>query len=188
MTSGKDRRRALLELARTRGAKGTSSSSSTTEPIAAPPLSVAPAEGPEPEKKRRRLVKAFPATVAVVAAPTPSTEEENSGSPLIHRKRKHQEVGGASSLRPGEIEVVQIEEGSPHLLLLNLPQHQLPPPPFSAYHLRLLNFCLQHHFHPHPQRAKLLVNPLHLLGVILPTRGFLKTACITTIANLCCYC
>ncbi|XP_068476449.1 uncharacterized protein [Phaseolus vulgaris] len=117
MTSGKDRRRALLELARTRGAKGTSSSSSTIEPIAAPPLSVAPAEGPEPEKKRRRLVKAFPATVAVAAAPTPSTEEENSGSPLIHRKRKHQEVGGASSLRPGEIEVVQIEEGSP------------PPPP-----------------------------------------------------------
>ena len=35
MTSGKDRRRALLELARTRGAKGTGSSSSTTEPIAA---------------------------------------------------------------------------------------------------------------------------------------------------------
>jgi len=94
MTSGKDRRRALLELAQTRGAKGTGSSSSTTEPIAAPPLSVAPAKGPEPEKKRRRLVKAFLATVAVTADPTASTEEESSGSPLIHRKRKHQEVGG----------------------------------------------------------------------------------------------
>jgi len=116
MTSGKDRRRALLELARTRGAKGTGSSSSTTEPIATPPLSVAPTEGPEPEKKRRRLAKAFPATVAAATASTPSTEEESYGSPLIHRKRKHQD-GGASSLRPGEIEVAQIEEGSP------------PPPP-----------------------------------------------------------
>ena len=45
--SGKERRLALLELAKRRGAKGTGSSSSTTEPIAAPPLSVAPAEGPE---------------------------------------------------------------------------------------------------------------------------------------------
>jgi len=113
MTSGKDRRKALLELAQTRGAKGTGSSSSTTEPIAAPPLSVALAEGPEPERKRGRLVKAFPTTVAVAAEPTPSTEEESSGSPLIHRKRKHKEVGGASFLRPEEIEVVQIEEGSP---------------------------------------------------------------------------
>jgi len=94
MTSGKDRRRALLELSRTRGAKETGSSSSTTEPITAPPLSVAPAEGPEPEKKRRRLAKAFPATAAAAAAPTPLTEEESSGSPLIHRKRKHQKVGG----------------------------------------------------------------------------------------------
>ena len=113
MTSGKDRKRALLELARTRGAKGTGSSSSTIEPITAPPLSVAPAEGPEPERKRRRLVKTLPTAVAVAAEPTPSTEEESSGSPLIHRKRKHQEVGGASSLRPEGIEVVQIEEGSP---------------------------------------------------------------------------
>ena len=94
MTSGKDRKRALLELARTRGAKGIGSSSSTTEPIAAPPLSVAPAKGPELERKRRRLVKAFPTTVAITAEPTPSTEEESSGSPLIHHKRKHQEVGG----------------------------------------------------------------------------------------------
>ena len=113
MTSGKDRKRALLELARTRGARVTGSSSSTTDPIAAPPLLVAPAEGPKPEKKRRRLVKAFPASDTVVAAPTPSTEEESSGSPLVHRKRKHPEVGGASSLKPGEIEVVEVEEGSP---------------------------------------------------------------------------
>ncbi|XP_068486887.1 uncharacterized protein [Phaseolus vulgaris] len=124
MTSGKDRRRALLELARTRGAKGTGSSSSTTEPIAAPPLSVAPAEGPEPEKKRRRLVKAFPATVAVAADPTPSTEEESSGSPLIHRKRKRQEVGGASSLRPEENEV-RLPSPTPQ----PLSPASLPPPP-----------------------------------------------------------
>ncbi|XP_068504575.1 uncharacterized protein [Phaseolus vulgaris] len=93
------------------GAKMIGSSSSTTEPIAAPPLSVAPTEGPEPVRKRRRLAKAFPLS-ATAAAPTPSTEEESSGSPLVHRKRKLPEVGGASSLQPGEIEVVEIEEGS----------------------------------------------------------------------------
>ena len=59
----------------------------------------------------------------------------------------------------------------PHLLLPNLPQHQLSLPPLSAYHLRRLKLCLQHHFHLQPQRAKLLVNPLHLLGVILPIQG-----------------
>jgi len=90
--SGKERRNALLELARLQGAKGTDSSSSTTDPIAAPPLSVAPAEGPEPGRKRRKLVKAFPSSVA--AAPAPSTEEESSGSPLVHRKRKLPAVGG----------------------------------------------------------------------------------------------
>ncbi|XP_068503888.1 uncharacterized protein [Phaseolus vulgaris] len=109
--SGKERRKALLELARLKGAKGTGSSSSTTEPIAAPPLSVTPAEGPEPGRKRRKLTKAFPSSAA--AAPAPSTEEESSGSPLVHRKRKLPAVGGASSLQLGEIEVVQIEEGSP---------------------------------------------------------------------------
>ena len=105
----------MLELARLQGAKRTGSSSSTTEPIAAPPLSVAPAEGPEPGRKRRKLVKAFPssAAAAAAAAPAPSTEEESSGSPLIHRKRKLPAVGGASSLQPGEIEVVEVEEGSP---------------------------------------------------------------------------
>ncbi|XP_068486493.1 uncharacterized protein [Phaseolus vulgaris] len=107
--SGKDRRKALLELAKLRGAKGTGSSSSTTEPIAAPPLSVAPAEGPEQGKKRRKLVKAFPSSAAAAAAP--STEEESSGSPLVHRKRKLLAVEGASSLQPGEIEVVEVEEG-----------------------------------------------------------------------------
>ncbi|XP_068504543.1 uncharacterized protein [Phaseolus vulgaris] len=88
------------------------SSSSTTESIAAPPLSVAPAEGPEPVRKRRRLAKAFPSSATAAAAPSPSTEEESSGSPLVHCKRKLPEVGGASSLQPGEIEVVEIEEGS----------------------------------------------------------------------------
>jgi len=74
--SGKDRRKALLELAKLRGAQGTGSSSSTTEPIAAPPLSVAPAEGPEEGRKRRKLVKAFPSSAAVVAVAAPSTEGE----------------------------------------------------------------------------------------------------------------
>jgi len=171
MTSGKDRKRALLELARTRGAKGTGSSPSTTEPIAAPPLSVAPAEGPEPERKRRRLVKALPPTVAVAAEPTPSTEEESSGFPLIHRKRKHQEVGGflLSGLR--KLRWYRSRRVHPHLLLLNLPQHQLSLSLLSAYHLRRLNLCLQRHFHLHPQWAKLLVNSLHLLGVTLPIQG-----------------
>ncbi|XP_068466430.1 uncharacterized protein [Phaseolus vulgaris] len=105
MTSGKERRKALLELARIQGAKMIGSSSSTTEPIAAPPLSVAPAEGPEPVRKRRRLAKAFlSSATAAAAAPTPSTEEESSGSPLVHYKRKLPEVGGASSLQPGEID------------------------------------------------------------------------------------
>ena len=64
----------MLELARLKGGKGTGSSSSITEPIAAPLLSVAPAEGPEPGRKRRKLVKALPSSAAA-AAPAPSTEE-----------------------------------------------------------------------------------------------------------------
>ena len=104
----------MLELAKLRGTKGTGSFSSTTEPIAAPPLSVAPAEGPEQGRKRKRLVKASTSLVAAAA----STEEESSGSPLIHRQRKLPAVEGASSLKPGEIEVVEVEEGS-------------PPPPFT---------------------------------------------------------
>ena len=98
-----------MELARLKGGKGTASSSSTTEPIVAPPLSVAPAEGPEPGRKRRKLVKALPSS----AAAAPSTEEESSSSPLVHRKRKLPTVGEASSLQPERIEVVEIEEGSP---------------------------------------------------------------------------
>ncbi|XP_068463586.1 uncharacterized protein [Phaseolus vulgaris] len=104
--TGKDRKLALLELAKCRGAKGTGSSSSTTEPIAAPPLSVAPAEGPKPGKKRKRLVKASASSAAAAA----STEEESSGSPLVHRQRKRAAVEGASSLQPGEVEVVEVEE------------------------------------------------------------------------------
>ncbi|XP_068491960.1 uncharacterized protein [Phaseolus vulgaris] len=73
--SGKDKRQALLELAKLRGTKGTGSSSSTTEPIAAPPLSVAPAEGPEQGRKRKRL----PEEIEVVeveegSPPPPSTQ------------------------------------------------------------------------------------------------------------------
>ena len=132
--SGKDRRLALLELAKRRGTKGTGSSSSTTEPIAAPPLSVAPAEGPEQGKKRKRLVKA--STSLAVAATVASTEEESFRSPLIHRQRKKAAVEGGSSLQPGEIEVVEVEEGSspppcahPASEPTNLPSpgQQLPP-------------------------------------------------------------
>ncbi|XP_068486618.1 uncharacterized protein [Phaseolus vulgaris] len=132
--TGKDRKLALLELAKRRGTKGTGSSSSTTEPIAAPPLSVAPAEGPEQGKKRKRLVKA--STSLAVAATVASTEEESSGSPLIHRQRKKAAVEGGSSLQPGEIEVVEVEEGSspppcaqPASEPTNLPSpgQQLPP-------------------------------------------------------------
>ncbi|XP_068486454.1 uncharacterized protein [Phaseolus vulgaris] len=130
--TGKDRKLALLELAKRRGAKGTGSSSSTTEPIAAPPLSVAPAEGPEPGKKRKRLVKASASSAAAAA----STEEESSGSPLVHRQRKIAAVEGASSLQPGEVEVVEVEEGSSpppcaqtatEPINLPSPGHQLPP-------------------------------------------------------------
>ena len=129
--SGKDRRLALLELAKRRGTKGTGSSSSTTEPIAAPPLSVVPAEGPEQGRKRKRLVKASTSLAAAA-----STEEESSGSPLIHRQRKMPAVEGASSLQPGEIEVVEVEEGSPpppctqpasEPTCLPSPCQQLPP-------------------------------------------------------------
>jgi len=90
--SGKERRKALLELAKLKGAKGAGSSSSTTDPIAA--------EGPEPGRKRRKLVKAFPSSAA--AAPAPSTEEESSGSPLVHRKRKLPAVGGPISSAWGD--------------------------------------------------------------------------------------
>jgi len=130
--SGKDRRQALLELAKLRGTKGTGSSSSTTEPIAANPLSVAPAEGPEQGRKRKRLVKASTSLAAAAA----STEEESSGSPLIHRQRKLPAVEGASSLHPGEIEVVEVKEGSPpppstqpasEPTCLPSPCQQLPP-------------------------------------------------------------
>ncbi|XP_068476758.1 uncharacterized protein [Phaseolus vulgaris] len=132
--SGKDRRLALLELAKRRGTKGTGSSSSTTEPIAASPLSVAPAEGPEQGRKRKKLVKASTSLAAATAAA--STEEESSGSPLIHRQRKMPAVEGASSLQPGEIEVVEVEEGSPlppstqpasEPTCLPSPCQQLPP-------------------------------------------------------------
>jgi len=79
--SGKERKKALLELARLKGGKGTGSSSSTTEPIAAPPLSVAPAEGPEPGRKRRKLVKALPSSAAAAAAPSTGEESSSSRSP-----------------------------------------------------------------------------------------------------------
>ena len=80
-------------------------------------------------------------------------------------------LGGLRLLGLRKLKWYRSRRVHPHLLLLNLPQHQLSLPPLSAYHLRRLNLCLQHHFHLHPQRAKLLVNPLRLLGVILPTRG-----------------
>ena len=160
--SGKDRRLALLELAKRRGAKGTGSSSSTTEPIAAPPLSVAPAEGPEQGKKRKRLVKASTSTAAAAAA---STEEESSGSPLVHRQRKRSAVEGASSLQPGEIEVVEVEEGS-------------SPPPCAQTATEPINPPSPGQQLPpatklpsSPQQANHLVHPLILLGVLLPKLG-----------------
>jgi len=168
--SGKDRRLALLELAKRRGTKGTGSSSSTTEPITAPPLSVAPAEGPEQGKKRKRLVKASTSFAAAAA----SAEEESSGSPLVHRQRKKPAVEGASSLQPGEIEVVEVEEGSSpppcaqpasEPTCLASPCQQLPPTsqlPTS------------------PQQANHLVHLLILLGVLLPKLG----CTTTTAANL----
>ena len=96
MTSGKDRRQRLLDLARSRKAAG--SSTGTTETISDSPLSVTPAEVPEPvvERKRKRLVKAHSTAT--------STEEESSGSPLIHRRRKVTETGGSSPLRPEKTE------------------------------------------------------------------------------------
>ena len=163
----------MLELAKRRGTKGTGSSSSTTEPIAAPPLSVAPAEGPEQGKKRKRLVKASTSLAAAA-----STEEESSGAPLIHRQRKKPAVEGASSLQPGEIEVVEVEEGSPpppcaqpasEPTSLPSPGQQLPPTsqlPSS------------------PQQAKHLVNLLLLLGVFLPKLGVHHHHCCQSLPPL----
>ena len=157
----------MLELAKRRGAKGTGSSSSTIEPIAAPPLSVAPAEGPEQGKKRKRLVKASTSLAAAA-----STEEESSGSPLIHRQRKKPAVEGASSLQPGEIEVVEVEEGSPpppcaqpvsEPTCLPSPCQRLPPTsqlpssPQQANHLvHLLILLGVHHHHCCPSLPPLL--------------------------------
>ena len=174
----------MLELAKRRATKGTGSSSSTTEPIAAPPLSVAPAEGPELGKKRKRLVKAS-TSLAAAAATVASTEEESSGSPLIHRQRKKPAVEGASSLQPGEIEVVEVEEGSPpppcaqpasEPTGLPSPGQQLPPTsqlpssPQQAHHLvHLLILLGVHHHHCQfpppllkvgcPARAQALMGP-----------------------------
>ena len=126
MISGKDRRKALLELARVQDTKGTGNPSSPTDPIAAQPLSVAPTEGAGPERKRKRLVKAFASSAAATAAAVlaPSTEEESSGSPLIPRRRKLPAIEGTSSLQPGEIEVVEVEESS-----APLPSAQPAPAP-----------------------------------------------------------
>jgi len=116
MISGKDRRKALIGLARVHDAKGTGPSSSAADPIEAQPLSVAPAEGPGPERKRRRLVRASASTAAAaVAVAATSTEEESSGSPLIHRRRRLPVVEGTSPLQPGGAEVVEVEENSPPL-------------------------------------------------------------------------
>ena len=159
----------MLELAKLRGTKGTGSSSSTTEPIAAPPLSVAPAEGPKQGRKRKRLVKASTSLAAAAAAP--STEEESSGSPLIHRQRKLPAVEGASSLQPGEIEVVEVEEGSP------------PPPPTQPAPKPT---CLPSPYQQPPpasqpssppQQANLLVHLLLLLGALLLIRGVSRHHC-----------
>jgi len=214
--SGKDRRLALLELAKRRGAKGTGSSSSTTEPIAAPPLSVAPAEGPEQGKKRKRLVKASTssAAAAATAAAVVSTEEESSGSPLIHRQRKKPAVEGASSLQPGEIEVVEIEEGSSPPLCaqpasdptnLPSPRQQLPPttklpssplaglPLLSALNLPQIpptfllqaSSCLQlPNCHLPPQQGNHLVHPLILLGALLPKLGVHHHHCCQSLPPL----
>jgi len=103
MTSSKERRQKLIELAKSRRATRSSSGTEATaevssKPISASPLPVAPAEGPETrgERKRKRPVKA-PTTVA-------STEGESSGSLLVQRKRRGTEVGGSSTPRPEGVE------------------------------------------------------------------------------------
>ena len=83
MTSTRERRQKLIELAKSRRAVGSSSGTeATAEPIPASPISVVPAESPETtgDKKRKRLVKA-PTTVV-------SIEEESSGSPLVQRRKR----------------------------------------------------------------------------------------------------
>ncbi|KAK7373419.1 hypothetical protein VNO80_06826 [Phaseolus coccineus] len=86
-------------LAATRPETAPVSTSSSSEVLVAPPLSGAPARGPEAEKKKRKLVKAFPAhaataataaattAAAATATTTASTEEESSDVPLLRRKR-----------------------------------------------------------------------------------------------------
>jgi len=104
MTSGKERRKALLELARIQGAKMIGSSSSTTEPIAAPPLSVAPAEGPEPVRKRRRLAKAFPSSAtAAAAAPTPQPKRRVLALLLYTARGNFQRLGGLHPFSLGRL-------------------------------------------------------------------------------------
>jgi len=121
MISGKDRRKALLELARVQDTKGTGSPSSPTDPIAAQPLSVAPTEGAGPERKRKRLVKAFASSAAATAAAVlaPSTEEESSGSPLIPRRRKLPGLKGPHLSSPGRLRWWRWRKVQPLFLLLN---------------------------------------------------------------------
>ena len=107
-------------------------------------------------------MKAFPSSAAAAA---PSTEEESSGSPLVHRKRKLPAVEGASSLEPGEIEVVEVEEGSP-----TPPFTQPAPVPSCLPSPRQQPSPVPRPPSP-PQQANLLVNLLLLLGALLLIRG-----------------
>ncbi|XP_068503820.1 uncharacterized protein [Phaseolus vulgaris] len=125
MTSSKERRQKLIELAKSQRATGSSSGTeataeATSKPISASPLSVAPAE-----KKRKRLVKA-PTTVA-------STEGESSGSPHVQRRRRGAEVGGSSTLRPegaeGDASPIPPAQTSP--TRPPSPAHLPSPPPAS---------------------------------------------------------
>jgi len=137
MTSSKERRQKLIELAKSRRAAKSSSGTEATaeassEPISASPPSVAPVEGPETrgERKRKRLVKA-PTTVA-------STEGESSGSPLVQRKRRGAEVGGSSTPRPEGAE----GDASPTPLAQTSPTRPpslapLPSPPPASQPLTL---------------------------------------------------
>ena len=111
------------------------------------------------------------ASTSLAAAAAASTEEESSGSPLIHRQRKLPAVEGASSLQPGGIEVVEVEEGSPPppstqpaSQPTGLPSPCQQPPPASRPS-------------PPPQQANLLVHLLLLLGALPLIRGVSRHHC-----------
>ena len=123
MTSTRERRQQLIELAKSRRAAGSSSGAeATTDPIPALPISVVLAEGPENrgDKKRKRLVKASITVVTI--------DEESSGSPLVQWRKRGTEVPEKNAIPSPQAQASPARPPSPPPLPSPLPIGPPPPP------------------------------------------------------------